>query len=313
MRKKADDQDLGTTATVEAAPVTRGPFAKKAAVGFMLPNKKVSIRLYKRPTALIPDTNHVASGLVDNASLKLVVPMTREGRFKDPLTQEEREFLENSPMTDFNPGELNVHNRIGNNYWEKYHIILPKEGLHLDLSNPMDYLKYKVALVNTGFVAPSFEDRDKKMSYKFYIEDTEKMADVEANLVNREASAYEYIGQIKENRPMMMNLLRLLGKVVNPEHSDNYLIAELRNVIRDNNGGLEKFLRLTKDPDLNTKITLLKAHSCGYLVLRGGRYQVKTTGLVLGTLEEAVVFVKSPDNEDVYMSVTSYVNTHYKG
>lgn len=43
------------------------------------------------------------------------------------------------------------------NYWDNYQVRLGKGETPLNLSNPNDYINYKVLLANRDFIAPSLE------------------------------------------------------------------------------------------------------------------------------------------------------------
>ena len=293
---------------VPKIPVELEQAAAKAKNNFFLPSKKISILLNQKPTAFIPDINHVSSGLAPNGKYSLVIPMDRDGRLINPLTPQEQEFFEDSARSGmyFGKGDLNITNPADRNFWLKYRLDIPKEGIHLDLSFPEDYLTYAAARVNKTYIAPSYAERMNKATYKFYIHDREIEVIEEATLADMEATAYMKIGEIKGNRVLAINVLKLLGRPMTVDVTDQALVAEMRRVIKEPNG-LQRFLTTVGDPNLLLKIDILKGYQAGYLGYKNNRYMVKDVGLHLGTLEESVAYYKDPNNQDMYLALRAAI------
>jgi len=285
-----------------------GDLAENALKNFSLPRKKIGILLNKLPTAFIPDTEHLASGLAPNGKYSLVCPMDRDGRLVNPLTPQEQAFMEDSSRSGmyWKPGDLNINVPRDRNYWMSYRLNIPKEGLQLDLSMPEDYIAFKVALANRVYVAPSYQERINKATYKFYISDSDKEAVAEAALADMEATAYIKIGELRGNRPLSLSVLRLLGKSISTDARDESIVAEMRKVIKEPKG-LEKFLAVVGDPNLQLKSDILKGYSAGFLIFKNTRYVVKDSGLFLGTLDEAVTYLKDPQNQDTYLALRAAI------
>jgi len=134
---------------------------------FTLPEKKVLVVPVRRKGRWLPD-NHEASFLFKHSYFQVVVPKDgRNGELKDPLTKEERDYFESKASgLALEKGDLSTLKRE-NNYWSNFRVKLDKNVLQLDLSNAMDYLRYKVLAVNTEIIAPSAEDKYAKGTYRF--------------------------------------------------------------------------------------------------------------------------------------------------
>ena len=133
-----------------------------------LRNEKVYLRFVPKNDSL-PKGHVLSGGKADGARMSLCVPMLRSGQYKNILTNDEKDFLEEALGLDNNA--LSVY-KTENNYWDNYHVLIPdvKEGLHLDLSNPEDYIKYKVLLANNDIVAPSVKERMERFQATYQFE-----------------------------------------------------------------------------------------------------------------------------------------------
>ncbi|MGK3946870.1 hypothetical protein ABK046_51960, partial [Streptomyces caeruleatus] len=64
------------------------------------------------------------------------------------------------------------------NFWRKHRlgrVIMGKEGIKLNLNQPLDMLKYLILMSNPDKVAPSYDDKDKKATYEFMVVDESKV------------------------------------------------------------------------------------------------------------------------------------------
>ena len=121
-----------------------------------LRNMKVEVRFIPK-IGRITDPKHVLyGGMAEDATRTYTVPMLRSGAYVNVLTDSEKEFLEDYMGLEKNA--LSVH-RKNNNYWDNFFVSLHKQPNYLDLSDPNDYMKYKVLLANKDFIADSLRRR----------------------------------------------------------------------------------------------------------------------------------------------------------
>ena len=116
---------------------------------FTLPNEIVVIRYINRNRGMAAnvDKNHVISGgLMSKAVRKFCTPLMRNGSIANILTADEKEYLES--ITGLN---LSVYG----DFWNNFRVALHKEDANnrLDLSNPMDYISYKILLIGSITIA----------------------------------------------------------------------------------------------------------------------------------------------------------------
>ena len=92
--------------------------AKKETLVSCLRNERVIIRHRPRENAMIGNNpRHVLSGgMAEGAFHKYTVPQLRNGQLMDPLTTEEKDYLED--IMGLEPNALSVF-RTQNNYWKK--------------------------------------------------------------------------------------------------------------------------------------------------------------------------------------------------
>lgn len=124
-----------------------------------LRNERVIIRHINKPSNLVSNPKHVLyGGMAENASRTYTVPRLSSGGFVNVLTNDEKAFLENELQLEFNA--LSVHRKV-DNFWDDSNDIgisrvrLLKQDTILDLSNPEDYIRYKILLANKDYIAPS--------------------------------------------------------------------------------------------------------------------------------------------------------------
>ena len=117
-----------------------------------LKNEKIIVRFIPRQRGMVNDPKHVAyGGMMENAKRVFTVPLLRSGAFVDVLNKDEKAFLEYTLGLEDNA--MSVYNR-NNNFWSTANergvskVELHKSDNYLDLSNPIDYIKYKILLAN---------------------------------------------------------------------------------------------------------------------------------------------------------------------
>ena len=126
-----------------------------------LRNEKITIRHINKQTGLVTDPKHVLyGGMAENAKKTYTVPMLRSGLFCDILTKDEKDYLEY--VMGLEPNALSIYNKT-DNFWSTANpkgistVTLMKQDNQLDLSNPTDYIKYKILLADKDRIDPYVE------------------------------------------------------------------------------------------------------------------------------------------------------------
>lgn len=266
---------------------------------FSLPNKKVTIKHIPRKTPLAPDASptHVAyGGMLSGASTKYSAPLQRNGDVKNVLTNEEKEVLEE--MTGL---KLSIYG----DFWDNFYVTLRRDDASnvLDLSNPTDYIQYKILCAYSGTsIAPSWADRNRILSYKFAITEPEELTIDTNKRYNLKKEAFKIYGRIENTRDTLISVLRLLE---NKNVSDKTSIDRIQEKVLDYvDNDSAKFLSVVNDAKFETKALLMEAVNQGIIKRTGNKY-VTVDGLELCESGEvplftnAVNYLDSNKNQDV--------------
>jgi len=280
-----------------------------------LRNERVYVRFVPQENSFAGnDKKHPYYGnLADGATITLVVPMTRKGNYKNVLTNDEKEFLEEALGLDYNA--LSVYN-TEKNYWDDYKITLTKEGLYLDLSNPEDYIKYKVLLANTEIVAPSVKERMErpKATYRFEIvKDAEETA-MENAKMDATIESYKAFGKIEDDLDTLRILVELLdGRPYAQNEKPEFLRSRVNKLIQQDP---KKFYQYISDPLLHAKVVLRRSVELGKVTVRGDFYYLASDGSPLcengenPTLSMAAKYLNLPAHQDIKYILESEVDKH---
>ena len=277
-----------------------------------LKKEKIYVRWIPKDDGL--PKNHVLSGgKADGTYVYFVVPTLRStGQYKNILTNAEKDYLEEVLGLDYNA--LSVYKKE-NNYWDNYKVRIDdaKVGLHLDLSDPEDYIKYKVLLANSDFVAPSVQERiDRfKNTYQFeMVRESEEDA-IETNRMDAKMQSYKEFGKIENDQDTMRVLVELLdGRPYAANEKAVFLKSRISNLI---DSDPKKFLAAITDPYLHAKVLIRRGTEIGVLTKRGDYYYLKSDNSPLcesgedPTLSVAAKYLNSPSHSDIKFILESEV------
>lgn len=278
-----------------------------------LRNEKVIVRFIARAKGMITDPRHILfGGMAAGSKIKFTTPLLRSGQYADVLTKEEKKFLEYK--LGLEPNALSVHNRT-NNFWSDANeqgigrIELIKGDNPLDLSQPIDYIKYKILLNNKDQIAPSIQVlQDKpKATYKFVIiseSDTAKAANTKVTI---KAQAYMEFGKINEDKEKMRVIIETIdGRPTAANSTVEYLQGKIGELIEANT---KMFLQVVKDPFLDNKVLIKKAIEAGlisnrgnYLYLRDGNVPLCEHGQE-PTINIAAKYLSLPKHQELKFSI----------
>lgn len=282
-----------------------------------LRNEKVIVRFIARPRGIVTDPKHVLyGGMAVGAKVSLTTPLLRSGVFVDVLTKDEKKYLEY--RLGLEPNALSVHNRE-NNFWSDDNekglgrITLIKGDNPFDLSEPIDYIKYKVVLNNKDIVAPSMQAlQDKpKATYKFVVineEDSTKDANMKVTL---KAKAYMEFGKINEDKDKMRLIIETIdGRPTASNSKVEYLQGKVGELIEANT---KMFLQVVKDPLLDNKVLIRKAIDKGVISNRGNYLYLRESNMPLcdhgqePTINVAAKYLSLPKNQELKFSIEAKV------
>lgn len=278
-----------------------------------LRNEKVVIKFVPKDTCNIKDKRHLAfGGMMENAVRVLTVPVLSTGSFKNVLTDNEKAYLEQ--VLDLGDNALSIHAKH-NNFWENYTVRLGKQDTILDLSDPNDYIKYKVLLANKLLVAPSMRSLKEapKATYQFVIVEQNDMYSDVKDQVNSTMKCYEEFGKVKDNFDVLRCIIETLD---GREVAVNTKIEFLHGKVYENISANPKlFLKTITDPYLNTKVLIKKAVDAGIISVKGGFYYLRSDGSPLcdhnedPTFNAAAAFLSLPKNQELKFSIEAKLNS----
>lgn len=280
-----------------------------------LVNKKVYLRFVPKDNSFAGSNKHhvLWGNKAIGATTTLCVPILEStGVYKNILTNNEKDFLEG--MLGLERNALSVYNKV-NNFWDNYKITINcKEGLHLDLSNPEDYIKYKVLLANSDIVAPSVQERTDrpKATYQFEIVDEGEEVNLESVKVDASMSSYMEFGKIQDDVDTMRVLVELIDARPYAQNTKkDFLRVRIKNLIDSDPKG---FLKAITDPMLHTKVIIRRAQELGKISKKGDYFYLASDGSPLceggenPTLSVAARFLNLPAHQDIKFLLESEVN-----
>ncbi len=277
-----------------------------------LRNEKVFLRFVPKVDSL-PKGHVLSGGKADGAFMSICVPILHStGAYKNILTNSEKDYLEKALGLDSNA--LSVYKKEGN-YWDNYKVIIPdvKEGLHLNLADPEDYIKYKVLLANTEIVAPSVKERmDRpKATYLFEIVNENEETYLENARMDATMSSYKEFGKIENDVDTLRVLVELLDCRPYAVNTGAEFFKSRINMLIQKNPKV--FLNAITDSMLHTKVILRRAQELGKVTKRGDYYYLASDGSPLcdagqnPTLEIAAQFLNLPANQEIKFILESEV------
>ena len=286
---------------------------------FKLPNKKILVTPVRRKGSWLP-ANHAASFLFKESYYSVTVPRTNRGELVNPLTEAEQEYFEGSvALLSLKTGDLSIHKTVTDkngkqrlqNFWTDFKIKLKNEIMELDLSKPMDYLRYKVLLANSEIIAPSGAEKFKRGTYKFALveqgwEDTEKVKSAK-----NKQTAYRAFGKMDSSPEKLKDFLSVYytikpgGKTIPVAAKLDFLIAETEKIVEND---MSTFLDIVNDKDYDTKVMITKALRAKALEREGSAFRTPEGKTIGQNLKEAISFLTNPLYSEEVIKIQSRID-----
>ena len=193
-----------------------------------LEEKIVSVKHLSKETNGIKDIKHVAyGGLLNGAEIAIPAPTMDNGKMKNLLTKDEKEGLEFL----LNGVNLSIYGDFWKEGGKAYDmgilpIYLSKDETRLDLSNPYDYIKYKV-LKACPIVANSLDEVRHRATNRFVLTSASEAMAKELDKVGNKVTAYKLYVKYEDDKEVLRYTLRNLGRNTNRSHKMDFLQSEL--------------------------------------------------------------------------------------
>jgi hypothetical protein len=274
-----------------------------------LRNEKVIVRFISRARGMVTDPRHILyGGMANGAKVRFTTPLLRSGGFADVLTKDEKKFLEYK--LGLEPNALSIY-RKNDNFWDDSNpngigrVVLHKQDNYLDLSNPADYIKYKILLANKDQIASSIEELEErpKATYQFVI--ISENSETKSNLNKMEATSQCYMefGAIKNDADTLKLIIELIEKrPISPQVKLDYLQGKINDYIQKDP---RRFLSIITDKYLSAKVLIKRGQEAGLISWRNNLYYLKQDQSPLcemgeeSTLTNAAKYISSPKHSEL--------------
>lgn len=278
-----------------------------------LRNERIIVKHINKQTGNIRDPKHVLyGGMSENAKKVYTVPLLKSGAFCDVLTRDEKDYLEYALGLEANA--LSVY-RKEDNFWDTSNdqgvskVTLYKHDNYLDLSNPIDYIKYKILLANKDRIAPSAQalQDTPKATYEFVLlSDNEENSMAKAN-INTKMQCYKEFGKVEDNPDILKLIIETIdGRVLATGTKLEIMQTKINDLIQQNS---KLFLKVITDKLLPTKVLINKAIAAGIISRRGNYLYLKKDNTPLcnnnqePTFNVAAAFLNEPKHQELKFSI----------
>lgn len=273
-----------------------------------LKNERVIVRHVNKQSGLVTNPRHVLyGGMADTAVRYFTVPiLERSGTLKNVLTDNEKAYLEEAMGLEYNG--LSIYNKE-NNFWENYQVRLTKSDNFLDLSIPDDYIKYKVLLANSDYIAPNIETlQDKpKATYQFVIIEEGAEDKVANDSISITQKCWKEFGKYEDDVDVMRMVVETVtGRVLSSSAKPESIKTKAGELIASDS---KMFLKTITDPLLKTKILIKKGVESGIISKKGDYYYLSESNTPLcnnnedPTLTVAARYLNTPKNQEMKFSI----------
>lgn len=276
---------------------------------FTLPEKVIKVKYIKRKKGMasnVADDHVISGGMLSGSIKKFQAPLLSNGTIANVLTKEEKAYLES--VTGLN---LSVYG----DFWTTHFVTLFKDDNQFDLSNPVDYISYKIMLFLKDDIAPSWEDRNKKQTYQFVItSDEEEFIEKKGKFDNKK-EAFKLYGKIEDDKEKIIGILSLLtNKPISEDSKLGWLQGQLEEFI---DSKPEAFIELIKDKTVDTKLLIQEGINKKVIIKKGNKYST-VDGLdlaengQLASFDNAVTYLENPKHQDVRSLIEAKVSSKTK-
>lgn len=275
-----------------------------------LRKERVIVRHINKHTWCTTSNNpkHVLSGGMASLAVKVYsVPRLSSGQLVNVLTDDEKTFLEQILNLEVN--ELSIY-RVKDNFWKssQAQVRLTKQDNMLDLSDPMQYIQYKILLANKDFIAPSKTDYENtpKATYEYVIINENEELKLATNTMNAITTSYKEYDKISTDSYKLRYIIEFMeGRPLSAKTKLDFLQTQINKIIQEQP---KTFLTLIKDSLLEAKILLKKSVEKGLIFKRGNSYFTKDNIPMCETSQEptlnnAAVYINNPKNQDLLFNL----------
>lgn len=278
-----------------------------------LRNERIIVRHIPKQSNMVQNPKHVLyGGMAENAIRVFVVPRLSSGKYVNVLTNDEKEYLEN--IMGLEDNALSIHKRE-HNFWDDSNpdgisrVILKKQDNYFDLSDPSDYIRYKILIANKDWIAPSLkslEDHPKATYQYVIIGEGDETKSAKSNMSNTMMCYKEY-GKIEEDTDTLKLIIETLdGRPVASTSKLEFLQTKINDLIQANP---KTFLKVVTDKMLSTKVLIKKGIAAGVITKRGDYLYLRSDNKPLcedgedPTLNIAAKYLNNPKHQSIKFAI----------
>lgn len=277
-----------------------------------LRNERVIVRHIPKQSRMVSNPKHILyGGMAESAKRTFVVPKLSSGRYVNVLTDDEKNFLEDIMGLEVNA--LSIYNKI-NNFWDDSNdngiskVTLAKQDNYLDLSDPEDYIRYKILLANKDLIAPSMKVLEDypKATYQFVIINEGDETRAAKKGMTTIMQCYAMYGKLEDDVDVLRVIIETItGATIHPNTKKEFLQTKVNELIQGNS---KIFLKIASDPLLQTKVLIKRCVEAGIIAHRGNQYYIRDGNIPMcdngePTLNVASLWINLPKNQEIKFSL----------
>jgi hypothetical protein len=265
--------------------------------------KVLKIKPNDRNVGWIKNPRHAGYFKLEGCYDSFAPTRQRNGQISNVLSKEDIEVL--SKELGRGKEELGVYNK--DSIVANRNVRLNKETRFLDLSDPFDFIDYKILLTNTDKIAPSIKDKTKKATYKYYIEDEDDLNEVKKTTANINQVAWKEYGKIEDNPSKLAAFLKVYGQMFNKPFQKidksvklDKLQADVTSIIEDK---MTQFVEIVQSDNFDIMLLLAEGIETGVIKKEGTKYLLADGDLLGKTLTEAITYLKAAANQELLLVI----------
>ena len=264
--------------------------------------RKVTVRYIKKESDYIKDPKHAGyGGLFVGSAIAVPAPVMNNKKMKNILTKEEKAGLE------FLLGlNLSIYGDFWSTEYQRgsiFPIYLDKDDINLDLSDPMDYIKYKV-LLQSEIVANSLDEIRHKATHRFVMIEAGAEVKMEKKKVSSKVEAYKQYVKYEDDRSVLRYVLRSLGRYTDKAQALEFLQVEASKLI-DKDPAL--FASVCTAPYMKTKVLLEECYEYSVIKQIDQKFYTKDDQPISEgnspTLEVAAEYLGTPVGQEMRLAL----------
>jgi hypothetical protein len=284
-----------------------------------LEDKIITVKPISRPNslgAMSDSEDHDGATMYTGCEKSFTLPRSiSTGRLIPILDKEEQKYF--AEVLNLKVEDLDFYNS-NTKFWVETQCKITKEGISLNLKNPIENIHYRILKANAE-IAPSWQERHEKATYKFaLVEEGYEVSEINKK-ADKTKRAWKAFGKIEDSIQKMSDVLELHGKSIPKDARLDWLQAEITKMIESTkplkSGGLspiEEFLAIVEDPNYETRLFINKAVKVG-AIKKVGKHGYKLSGVsdneanTADNLGEMIDFLNDLENQSIKFTIKAKI------